>query len=240
MGTKMDFKIECMEIGRGTTVGAVTKDEKRSAENPSAVTEETVSVKVKGGKGYLLVKRVFDIVAALVLGVLLLIPMLIVALLIKLDSPGPVVFKQDRMGKDGEVFTIYKFRTMRIGAPGDVAARAFSDSDAYITRIGGLLRRSSIDELPQLINVLAGDMSIVGYRPVCLTEVEVNEMRRQLGVFSVRPGITGLAQVSGRNTIDNEQKVQLDAQYVRECSLKMDLYCLAKTVTAVLDGEGVA
>lgn len=189
-------------------------------------------------KIYLAVKRLFDVLISLVLGLVLTLPLLVVGGLVWLDSEGPAIFKQDRMGKDGKVFTIYKFRTMKMSAPKDVAAGALENPDQYITRMGAFLRRTSIDELPQLWNVLRGDMSLVGYRPLCLTEAEVNAKRAKLGVLAVRPGITGLAQVNGRNNITDEEKVRLDVQYVRECSLKMDLICLVKTVTTVLTGEG--
>lgn len=189
--------------------------------------------------GYLIAKRIFDIIIA-IMGILVLaVPLCVIALLIKTDSEGPVIFKQDRMGKDGKIFTIYKFRTMRMTAPKEMAARVFCDSEQYITRIGAFLRRTSIDELPQLYNILIGDMSLVGYRPVCLTEEHLNALRMEYGVFRARPGITGLAQVSGRNNIGHMKKAELDAKYVNELSLKMDLYCLLKTVKIVVTGEGV-
>ena len=126
---------------------------------------------------YLAVKRTVDVVVACLLLLALLVPMLIIALLIKLESAGPALFKQQRMGLGGKPFTIYKFRTMKIDAPAEMATREFTDSSDYITCLGGFLRRSSIDELPQLINIIKGDMSFVGYRPVCLTEVKLNEVR---------------------------------------------------------------
>lgn len=187
---------------------------------------------------YLAVKRLFDILASLVAGALLLLPLLVIGALVWLESEGPAIFRQERIGKDGKVFTIYKFRTMKISAPRDVATAALENADQYITHMGAFLRRTSIDELPQLWNVLRGDMSLVGYRPLCVTETEVNAKREKLGVFAVRPGITGLAQVNGRNNITDEEKVRLDARYVRECSLKMDLICLVKTVMTVITGEG--
>lgn len=190
-------------------------------------------------KVYLFFKRVFDIAVSLVAVPVLVLPMALIAVMIKLESPGPVIFKQQRMGKGGKVFTIYKFRTMCTAAPSEVAARTFADSQRYITRLGAFLRRTSIDELPQLYNILRGDMSLVGYRPLCLVETLPNEMRMRCGVFALRPGITGLAQVSGRDRIDDEEKVRLDAKYAAKCSLKMDLYCLLKTVTTVFSGEGV-
>lgn len=189
--------------------------------------------------GYRFIKRLFDILAAVALLVVLAVPMLLIALVIRLDSPGPAIFRQKRMGQDGTVFTVYKFRTMHREAPSEMASREFVDAEDYITKIGGFLRRSSLDELPQLVNVLLGNMSFVGYRPVCLTETALNDLRREKGVFVMKPGITGLAQVNGRDHISKEEKVALDARYVRECSLGLDIRCLVKTVAVVITGEGV-
>lgn len=197
------------------------------------------AVRPAGKRGYRFLKRTCDILIALGAGLVLLVPMLIVALLIRLDSKGPALFCQERMGKGGKVFTIYKFRTMAIDAPHELAARNFPNSEAYMTRLGRFLRRSSIDELPQLFNILRGDMTIVGYRPVCLSETELNDLRMRYGVFAARPGITGLAQVSGRDNIGYEEKALLDARYVAERSVKMDLWVLLQTVKTVISGEGV-
>lgn len=201
--------------------------------------EEVISTETLADKRiYLACKRVMDVVLSLVLGAVLLLPMLLIGIMVWLDSEGPAIFCQERMGKDGKTFTIYKFRTMKISAPKNLAANEFSDADQYITRTGSFLRRTSIDELPQLWNVIRGDMSLVGYRPLCLTETEVNANRAKRGVFVMRPGITGWAQVNGRNDVTDEEKVRLDEQYVRECSLKMDIICLAKTVITVFDAKG--
>lgn len=189
--------------------------------------------------GYFVIKRVFDVVVSCVGVVVLFLPMLLVACCIKLESPGPAIFTQKRMGKDGNEFTIYKFRTMHQSAPSDSATKDIVGVEQYITRIGSFLRRTSIDELPQLYNIIRGDMSIVGYRPVCLTEERLNMLRQEHGVFAIRPGLTGLAQVSGRDNVSLEEKVQLDARYTCECSIKMDIFCLAKTVGIVFTGEGV-
>lgn len=187
---------------------------------------------------YRFVKRFLDIVLSLIACVVLFIPLLVIAALIRLDSKGPAIFTQERMGKGGKPFTIYKFRTMSLDAPSERAARDFADSEKYITKLGRFLRRSSIDELPQLFNILRGDMTIVGYRPVCLTETDLNELRMRYGVFAARPGMTGLAQISGRDNIGYEEKALLDAKYVAERSFKMDLWCLIQTVKVVLSGEG--
>lgn len=188
---------------------------------------------------YYALKRCFDVVVSLSALAVLGVPMLVIALLIRLDSKGSALFRQQRMGKGGKTFVIYKFRTMRTDAPSDLASSAFTQAHSYITRVGGFLRRFSLDELPQFFNVLGGSMSLVGYRPICLTETELNDHRAQCGVFAVKPGITGLAQVSGRDNVSMEEKVELDAKYVRECSIGLDLWCIFKTVIVVVTGEGV-
>lgn len=185
-----------------------------------------------------MVKRTVDVLVACIGLLILAVPMLIIGGLIKLESPGPALFKQYRMGLGGKQFTIYKFRTMKKDAPPEMATLEFTDSSDYITRLGGFLRRTSIDELPQLINIIKGDMSIVGYRPVCLTEEKLNSLRMEYGVFALRPGITGLAQVKGRDTLRSPEKALLDKQYVEECSAKLDLWCCMKTVWTVISGKG--
>ncbi|MBP1576244.1 MAG: sugar transferase, partial [Oscillospiraceae bacterium] len=178
-----------------------------------------------------------DVIVSVVACVVLFLPLLIVALIVWVDTKASPLFCQQRMGKGGKAFTIFKFRTMREEAPSDMAARDFSDSDLYITKFGAFLRRSSIDELPQLLNILLGDMSFVGYRPVCLSETELNQLRMDYGVFNARPGITGLAQVNGRDNLEFREKAKLDAEYVAKCSMKMDLWCLLQTVKTVITGE---
>lgn len=217
-------------------MGTATKEKASAGET----TVEMVSAIASDKKVmYRFFKRLFDIVLSLIACVVLFIPLILISVLICLDSKGPAIFTQERMGKDGKVFTIYKFRTMSLDAPSEMAARDFCDSEKYMTKLGRFLRRSSIDELPQLFNILRGDMSIVGYRPVCLTETELNELRMRYGVFNTRPGITGLAQVSGRDNIGYEEKALLDARYVAERSMKMDIWCLIQTVKVVITGEGV-
>lgn len=215
-----------------------TKEDLEHAQNATAQCAVT-PVSPKRKPLYLFFKRSFDILAALIAGILLLLPMGIIALMIKLDSKGPVIFKQDRMGKDGKPFTMYKFRSMRLDAPSELATREFTDLDSYLTRLGKFLRCTSLDELPQLLNILNGTMSFVGYRPVCLTEVELNRLRGEYGVFAARPGLTGLAQVSGRDNLEFEEKAKLDAYYVQNRSIKMDLWCLFRTVVVVITGEGI-
>lgn len=148
---------------------------------------------------YLFIKRVFDIVLSLVLIVVLLPLLLLVMAAIAIDSPGPVIFKQKRIGYQGKEFVIFKFRTLSITAPDNVATRKLENIDGCSTKLGRLLRRLSIDELPQLFNILRGDMSFVGFRPVCTSEKKLNALRRKMGVFEGRPGLTGYAQVLGRD-----------------------------------------
>ena len=205
----------------------------------SADEQLQLPVQIGGGRGYLFVKRLFDIIMSVLCGAVLLVPMLIIAVIVRIDSHGPAIFRQQRMGKNGKIFTLYKFRTMDISAPSELAAREFHDSDQYVTKVGQFLRRTSIDELPQLWNIFLGDMSFVGYRPVCLTEERLNQRRAEYGVFAMRPGITGLAQVCGRDNLDYATKAELDAKYVSECSVKLDLWCLFRTVATVVSGEGV-
>ena len=201
--------------------------------------EKMLTQNVVNKRKYWFCKRFFDVLASLSLGIVLLFPMLLIGIIIRLDSDGPAIFCQERIGKGGKTFTIYKFRTMEISAPKDLSAKEFENSDQYITRMGAFLRRTSIDELPQLWNILRGDMSLVGYRPLCLTEREINVNRAKCGVLIMRPGLTGLAQVNGRNDVDDDEKLRWDVKYVQECSIKMDLVCLLKTVTTVFSGKGV-
>ena len=202
---------------------------------PDETYVETPSLRLSG---YLLVKRCFDFTVALVGCLLTLLPMLLIAVHIKLGSPGPAVIKQERMGQHGKVFWIYKFRTMRMDAPNNVATSLLKNAEQYITPQGRFLRKTSLDELPQLFNVLKGEMSLVGFRPVCLTEKKLNALRQKYGVFAVKPGITGLAQVSGRDDLPYKEKAKVDAQYLRNRSVKMDLYCLLKTIPVATSQKG--
>lgn len=186
---------------------------------------------------YFFAKRLFDIVFSLLGLLILAIPIVLIALVIMADSPGKPIFHQKRMGKDGKVFTILKFRTMDRCAPRDAATNSI-DPEKYTTRVGGFLRLHSLDELPQLWNVLRGDMSFVGYRPVCLTERRLNQLRAEYGILTTKPGITGYAQVNGRDNVTTDEKVRLDLYYVEHQSILLDLHCLLKTVKVALTKEG--
>ena len=188
---------------------------------------------------YPFIKRGADVVLSLLALICLSPVYLLVALAVKLTSPGPVLFRQKRVGRGGRLFTIYKFRTMRTDTPRDTATHLLQDPSRYITRVGAFLRRSSLDELPQFFNVLKGDMSIVGPRPALYNQDDLIAARREAGVDAVRPGITGWAQINGRDELPIPVKVRYDREYVENLSLKMDARCFFGTIWSVLRAEGV-
>ena len=187
---------------------------------------------------YRFIKRCIDIVLSLIALILLSPVMLLIAVAIKCDSKGPVIFRQKRMGKKGKTFYCYKFRSMKITAPTDCATSILEHPEQYVTRVGRILRKLSLDELPQLFCCLLGTMSIIGYRPLVLTEENCNEMRRRLGVFEMRPGISGYAQVMGRDDVYYKNKAILDAEYVKRAGLWFDIKLVFQTVAVVLKREG--
>ena len=188
---------------------------------------------------YPYIKRGADVILSLLALICLSPVYLIVALAVKLSSPGPVLFRQKRVGRGGRLFTIYKFRTMRTDTPRDTATHLLQDPARYITGVGAFLRRSSLDELPQFFNVLKGDMSIVGPRPALYNQDDLIAARREAGVDAVRPGITGWAQINGRDELPIPVKVRYDREYVENLSLKMDARCFFGTIWSVLRAEGV-
>lgn len=195
--------------------------------------------KTNQGRFYLTVKRLLDFVLSLI-GIVVLMPVfIIIGILIKVDSRGPVIFKQKRYGKNKEPFYIYKFRTMASDAPQNVATKDLNDSKKYITKIGAFLRRTSLDELPQLFNILLGQMTIVGPRPVVLKEENLIIARDLYGANDIKPGITGWAQINGRDLLSIEEKAKLDGYYVENMGFKMDIKCFFKTIQYVLKGEGI-
>ena len=195
--------------------------------------------KIKNPGIYFMVKRLMDIILSLS-SIILLIPLfIIIGILIKRDSKGPVIFKQERYGKNKEPFYIYKFRTMRLDAPNDVSTEELKDSKNYITKIGGFLRRTSLDELPQLFNILLGQMTVVGPRPVVLKEKNLIALRDIYGANNIKPGITGWAQINGRDLLSVEEKAKLDGYYVENMGFKMDIKCFFKTIQYVLKCEGI-
>lgn len=188
---------------------------------------------------YTQVKRVIDVILS-VTGLLLLWPlMLVIAILIKLDSKGPVFFRQKRIGKGKSEFFILKYRTMRIDTPKDIPTHLLSNPEAYITRVGRFLRKTSLDELPQIFNILKGEMSIVGPRPVLWNEDDLIAERDKYGANDVVPGLTGWAQINGRDELPIPEKARLDGEYVRQMGLGMDLKCFFKTIISVIKCDGV-
>ncbi len=186
------------------------------------------------------IKRLLDIILACALTVVILPIVIVVAILIKFESKGPILFSQKRIGKDAKTFIIYKFRTMYIDAP-KLPPYKFKDASKFITKTGAILRKTSLDELPQLFNIFNGDMSIVGPRPgAAQNEDELIVERQKYGIFKVRPGITGWAQVNGRDELaaDVSRKVAYDYEYVSKISLLIDLKCLYMTMLTILKSDG--
>ncbi|CEP38772.1 sugar transferase [Paraclostridium sordellii] len=178
-------------------------------------------------------KRLIDIIIS-TLGIIILSPIfLIISIIIKLESEGPIIFKQLRAGKNSNPFYIYKFRSMKADAP-TLSTDKFEDVNLFITKIGKFIRKTSIDELPQLINILKGDMSIVGPRPVILDEEDLILLRQEHNIDTILPGITGLAQINGRDSIGNEEKVRLDHEYLKNRSLNLDIKIIFITIFKVL------
>ena len=165
--------------------------------------------------------------------------MLAIALAIKLTTTGSVIFKQTRIGADGKRFVCYKFRTMTPDAPSQLSTAEFTDSALYVTPIGRFLRKTSLDELPQLFNVLSGDMSLVGPRPLIESESDMHRRRAEMGVYSLRPGITGLAQISGRDTICDEEKLRYDAEYLSSLCFSSDMKIIMGTFINLFKADGI-
>ncbi|MCC4341069.1 sugar transferase [Limosilactobacillus reuteri] len=185
------------------------------------------------------IKRILDISVSLVALIVLLIPFIIISLLIKLDSKGPVFFKQVRMGKNDIPFDILKFRSMYETAPHQISTSQLSNPSQHVTTIGKFLRKTSLDELPQLLNVIKGDMSIVGPRPLILSEKNVLDLRTRNGASRVLPGITGLAQVNGRDELPDDEKAKFDSYYAANISIGLDFKIIMKTFVDVLDERGI-
>lgn len=183
-------------------------------------------------------KRLLDVGCALLLGVLLLLPLMFLAALVRLTSPGPALYWSDRVGQNNRIFRMPKFRSMRIDTPA-VATHLLPDPQACLTPIGSFLRKSSLDELPQLWSILNGDMSLVGPRPALFNQQDLIELRTQQGVHRLIPGITGWAQINGRDELPIPQKVALDVEYLHQRSFAHDLHILFLTVWRVLARQGV-
>ena len=186
-----------------------------------------------------MIKRSFDILLALIAGMLLLLPLVIVAALVRLTSKGPALYWSDRVGRNNSIFKMPKFRSMRVGTPA-VATHLLPNADAALTPIGSFLRKSSLDEIPQLWSILRGDMSFVGPRPALFNQSDLIALRTQCGVHQLVPGLTGWAQVNGRDTLPIPDKVALDQRYLQIHSFWMDLYILWLTFLRVVRRKDVS
>lgn len=187
------------------------------------------------------VKRALDVVLSLISLVVLSPLLLLITIAVRLDSPGPALFKQRRFGKDRTFFEIYKFRTMRIDTPRDVPTNDLRGSKRYITRVGRVLRVTSLDELPQLWNILKGDMSLIGPRPALWNQEDLMAWRDRFGASNVRPGLSGWAQVNGRDYLsrDLEKKARRDAEYAHNISFRFDVKCFLLTLVKVVNRQGI-
>lgn len=184
-------------------------------------------------------KRLFDLLLALFAAVVLALPVFVVAVLVRLTSPGPALYWSDRVGRHNRIFKMPKFRSMRIGTPA-VATHLLQDPNVYLTPIGSFLRKSSLDELPQLWSILAGDMSFVGPRPALFNQDDLIALRTECGVHELVPGLTGWAQINGRDELPIPEKVKLDVEYLRRQSFWFDIQILWLTFVKVIRRDGVS
>lgn len=197
-------------------------------------------------KPYHYIKQTFDYLFAVCLTILLSPILIIVAVIIKLDSKGPVLFKQKRIGKDSAVFGIYKFRTMRTDTPKDLPTHLFNNPESFITKIGRFLRKSSLDELPQLFNIIKGQMSFIGPRPALWNQYDLIEARESqeikvgISANTIKPGITGWAQVNGRDELPIDVKADYDGYYAKNISFLLDVKILFMTISSVITTKGVS
>lgn len=187
---------------------------------------------------YKIYKRFSDIILSLLALIIFSPIFLIIMILIKLDSKGPIFFLQKRPGLNKQIFTIYKFRTMRIETP-NVSTELLGDASLYITKVGKFLRKSSLDELPQLFNILFGHMSIVGPRPALFNQEDLIELREKAQINSIKPGLTGYAQIKGRDMISDLKKVEYDEYYLNNMDVMFDVKIILWTVKSVIKSEGV-
>jgi len=184
-------------------------------------------------------KRLLDLLLAVMAGIFLLVPMTLIGLSVRLSSRGPALFWSDRMGRNNQIFKMPKFRSMKLDTPA-VATHLLPSPDTYLTPIGGFLRRSSLDELPQLWSILKGDMSFVGPRPALFNQQDLIELRTKTGVHLLMPGLTGWAQINGRDELPIPLKVALDVEYLHRRSLAFDIYIIFLTAMKVVRRDGIA
>lgn len=188
---------------------------------------------------YMKVKRGIDIILS-ILGLIILSPVFVILIIaIKLDSKGPVLFRQKRVGIHKSHFNILKFRTMRIDTPKDTPTHLLENPDQWITKVGKFLRKTSLDELPQIINILKGEMSVIGPRPALWNQYDLIEERDKYGANDIRPGLSGWAQINGRDELPIEIKAKFDGEYVEKMSLLFDMKCFFGTIMSVLKKDGI-
>lgn len=183
-------------------------------------------------------KRLIDIVISFIAIIVLLIPFVLISLLILITNPGPVFFRQKRFGKNKKMFKILKFRTMKVDTP-DLPTDKIKNPEQYITGIGRILRKTSLDELPQVFNIFIGQMSFIGPRPALWNQTELIKLRDQTGANGVRPGLSGWAQINGRDEIPEKKKAELDGEYVKKMSFWFDIKCFFGTFIKVFKREGI-
>lgn len=184
-------------------------------------------------------KRLIDIVLSGIGLIILAVPMIIVAILIRCEDPGPVIFKQKRIGKNKKLFNLYKFRSMKMDTPHDMPTHMLSNPEQYILKVGGFIRKTSIDELPQLLNIFKGDMSIIGPRPALWNQDDLIYERDKYGANDIKPGLTGWAQINGRDELEIPVKAKLDGEYVEKMGFLFDCKCFFGTIKSVLKHDGV-
>lgn len=214
-----------------------------AASGQTLVDEESISdlrfVSIAGSR-YILPKRIIDIVVAALALLIITIPMLLICVIMYIDDPANVLFAQYRVGLGGRRFKLFKLRTMYHNTPKYLSTSEIENPDMYITRVGRFLRRFSIDELPQLINVIKGDMSLVGPRPLISDEHEIHALRMKFGVYKVRPGLTGLAQIHGRDMVTPADKVRWDVRYLEQFGFWTDVKIIMSTIPKLFGGQGFA
>lgn len=184
-------------------------------------------------------KRIIDIILSALGLIVAVIPMLIIAILIKIESPGPVFFKQKRVAIHKTHFNIFKFRTMRTDTPKDMPTHLLDNPDMYITKTGAFLRKTSLDELPQIVNIFKGDMSVIGPRPALWNQDDLIAERDKYGANDIKPGLTGLAQIRGRDELPIDVKAALDGEYAQNISFRFDTKLFFETILSVLKQDGI-
>ena len=188
---------------------------------------------------YFAIKRILDIILSIIILIILCPFLIIFSIIIKVESEGPILFKQKRVGKNKKIFTIYKFRTMRTDTPKDMPTHMLKNAESYITKFGNIMRKTSIDELPQLFNIVKGDMSIIGPRPALWNQDDLIKERDKYNANDIRPGLTGWAQVNGRDELEIPVKAKYDGEYIEKVSLWFDIKIFFKTIINVFKHEGI-